>query len=176
MVCAAPKRLLHTACAAEPWHIVAGVTDHVKRGAFSMSASVEPGLYSPSQHERFRRRAWFILAASARVLQVQCLVYTRRVSTSASGVEPGLYSPHQHERFSRAWFILAASARALRVQCLVYTRHVSTSASGVEPGLYSPHQHEREGVEPGLYSPHQHERFRCRAWFILAASARALQA
>ncbi len=64
---------------------------------------------------------------------------------SASGVEPGLYSPRQRER------------------------------EGVEPGLYSLCQHEREGVEPSLYSLRQHERFRCRAWFILAASARALQ-
>ncbi len=45
-----PKRQLHTA----PWHIVAcHCTDHVKRGAVSGSGSgVEPGLYSPCQHER----------------------------------------------------------------------------------------------------------------------------
>ncbi len=51
MVCTAPKRLLHTARAAEPQHIVAGVRFHWSREE-SASASVEPGLYSPRQHER----------------------------------------------------------------------------------------------------------------------------
>ncbi len=54
MVCAAPKRLLHTARAAEPWHIVAGVRFHWSREERRF------------QRERFRCRAWFILAASAR--------------------------------------------------------------------------------------------------------------
>ncbi len=38
MVCAAPKRLLHTACAAEPWHIVAGVRFHWSREREALSA------------------------------------------------------------------------------------------------------------------------------------------
>ncbi len=49
MVCTAPKRLPHTARATEPQNIVAG--DHMKRGAFSVSASAEPGIYSQRQHE-----------------------------------------------------------------------------------------------------------------------------
>ncbi len=48
MVCAAPKRLLHTASAAEPQHIVAGVR------------------FPWSREERRFSRAWFILATSAR--------------------------------------------------------------------------------------------------------------
>ncbi len=54
MVFAAPKHLLHTACTAEPPHIVAGVRFHLSREERRF------------QHERFRCRAWFILAASAR--------------------------------------------------------------------------------------------------------------
>ncbi len=46
MVCAAPKRLLYTACAAEPWHIVAGVRFHWSREERRF------------QRERFSR-AWF---------------------------------------------------------------------------------------------------------------------
>ncbi len=68
MVCAAPKRLLHTARAAEPLHIVEGVRFHWSREERRFQCKlIEPGLYSPRQHER-------------------------------EGVEPGLYSPRQHER------------------------------------------------------------------------------
>ncbi len=56
MVCAAPKRLLHTARTAEPRHIVAGVRFHWSREErrFQRERFVgrEPGLYSPRQHER----------------------------------------------------------------------------------------------------------------------------
>ncbi len=54
MVCAAPKPLLHTASAAEPQHIVAGVRFPWSREERRF------------QRERFVGRAWFILAASAR--------------------------------------------------------------------------------------------------------------
>ncbi len=47
MVCAAPKCLLHTACAVEPRHIVAGVRFHWSREERRF------------QHERFVGRAWF---------------------------------------------------------------------------------------------------------------------
>ncbi len=54
MVCAAPKRLLHTTRAAEPLHIVEGVRFHWSREERRF------------QRERFVGRTWFILAASAR--------------------------------------------------------------------------------------------------------------
>ncbi len=78
MVCTAPKRLLHTACTAEPPHIVAGERFHwsreercFQRERFRCRAWFIPIFYSlwfilAAQHERFRCRAWFILAASAR--------------------------------------------------------------------------------------------------------------
>ncbi len=64
MVCAAPKHLLHTAHAAEPQHIVAGVRFHWSREERRF------------QRERFRCRAWFILAASARAQR--CVQRTER--------------------------------------------------------------------------------------------------
>ncbi len=64
MVCAAPKRLLHTARAAEPRHIVAGVRSHRSRE--------ERRFY----RKRFVGRAWFLLAASARARR--CVQRTER--------------------------------------------------------------------------------------------------
>ncbi len=53
MVCAAPKHLLHAVCAAGPRNTVAGVRFHWSREERHF------------QWERFRGRAWFILATSA---------------------------------------------------------------------------------------------------------------
>ncbi len=64
MVCAAPKRLFHTARAAELRHIVAGVRFHWSREERRF------------QRERFVGRAWFILAASARARK--CAPRTKR--------------------------------------------------------------------------------------------------
>ncbi len=49
----APKRLLHTALQRNAHCSRNHCTDHIKRGTFNESGSgVEPGFYSPCQHER----------------------------------------------------------------------------------------------------------------------------
>ncbi len=72
----------YSARAAEPWHIVAGVRFHLKRGAFSASTSVEPGWFTPISHRTQSR-------GSAEAARMQ----------SGSSARPlCFHSPRQHER------------------------------------------------------------------------------
>ncbi len=81
MVCAA----LHTACAASRSTLYQekDFTDHVKRGAFSASSSVEPGL-RPFHTARVEQRRGSAEAELCRAgaARGHC-AFTRRISTSA---------------------------------------------------------------------------------------------
>ncbi len=85
MVCAAPKRLLHTARAEEPQHIVAGERFHWSREEWRF------------QRERFSR-AWFTPVSHRTRKQSRGSAEAARMQSGSSACPLCFHSPRQHER------------------------------------------------------------------------------